>query len=112
MKRRIRAENNVFRTEEIDFKHEMVKDILYQIDYQTALRHNVVSVQEGDMIKELKKLPTNILISWYLAYIFIRRELMRAGYELNGLKVFDKPLDTIHDLMKTDPDFDLRQYIF
>jgi hypothetical protein len=64
------------------------------------------------MIDELKKLPTSVLMSWYLSYLFIRQELMHAGYELNGFKVCDKPLDTIHELMNSDPDFDIKQYIF
>lgn len=112
MKRKIRTKNDTSSSADLDFKREMIKDILYQIDYQTAFRQKVVTVKEEDMIKELEKLPSSILLSWYLAYLFIRRELMHAGYELHGLKVLDAPHDTIHDLMNRDPDFDIKQYIF
>ena len=112
MRRKIRFPENAPLSETEDFKQDIIKDILYQVDYQTALRHDVVNVNEDDMIDELKKLSTSALISWYMAYIYIRNELMHAGYELNGFKVFDKPLDTINDIRKNDPDFDIKQYIF
>ena len=112
MKRKIRLQGENPDTNSCDFKHEVIKDILYQIDYQAALRQNVVTVNEEDMIIELEKLPTSVLLSWYFAYLFIRRELMHAGYELNGLKVLDLPHDAVRDLMDKDPDFDIRQYIF
>ena len=102
MRRKVREPENVPAFESSDFKNQIIKDILYQIDYQTALRHDVVNVNEEEMADALLKLPTSILISWYLAYLFIRKELMYSGYELNGLKVLDKPLDTINDLMKKD----------
>ena len=70
------------------------------------------SVSEEEMASELKKLPPSVLLSWYLSYLFIRRELMHAGYELNGFKVLDAPLDTLHDLMEKDPEFDIKKYIF
>ena len=112
MKRKIRTKNECSLSADVDYKHEIIKDILYQIDYQAALRQQVVSLNEDVMIDELKKLPTSVLLSWYFAYLFIRRELMCAGYELNGFKVLDVPKDTIHDLISKDPDFDLKQYIF
>ncbi len=94
------------------FKHDLIKDILYQIDYQAALRHNVVDMPEKDMEAELEKLSTRALLNWYEAFLYIRRELMFAGYELNGLKVVDRPIDSIKKLMENDPNFDLNQYIF
>lgn len=112
MRRKIRDSDSMELFPQYDFKHEIVKDLLYQIDYQTAYRHKVVTVSEKDMVDELSKISTGALISWYLAYLYIRRELMHAGYELNGLKVIDMPIDTIHDKMKTDPDFDINSYIF
>ncbi|MBN2011013.1 hypothetical protein JW960_16820 [candidate division KSB1 bacterium] len=112
MRRKIRAQENVPQSDNLDFKNEVIKDILYQVDYQTALRRQVVNVSEKEMKVGLKNLPTSVLLSWYLAYLFIRKELMYAGYELNGFKVLDEPLDTIRDFMKNDPDFDLKQYVF
>ena len=112
MKRKVRISEDFDHGNQYDFKDDVIKDILYQIDYQAAYRNNVVSVSEKDMIKELRKLPTGVLVSWYLSYIYIRRELMHAGYELNGLKVFDAPLDTISEVMSKNPDFDINSYIF
>jgi len=112
MRRKTRPNTDIYDPDGMDFKNEIIKDMFYQLDYKTALRREVVSVSEDDMINELKKLPTNILLSWYLSYLFIRRELMHGGYELNGFKVLDLPLDTIHDLIEKDPEFDIKQYIF
>lgn len=112
MKRKIRPKDEVSNPDGIDFKYEIIKDILYQLDYKTAYNREIVSVSEKTMIRELKKLPTSVLLSWYLSYLYIRKELMHAGYELHGLKVLDMPLDTIHDLMEKDPEFDIKQYIF
>jgi hypothetical protein len=112
MKRRIRPDGVVESPDGIDFKFEVIKDMFYQLDYRTALRREVVTVPEQEMMHELNKLPTNILLSWYLSYLFIRKELMYSGYELNGFKVFDVQLDTIHDLMEKDPEFNLNKYIF
>lgn len=112
MRRKIRENEQTSDPAGIDFKHEIIKDMFYQLDYRTALRRNVVTVTEEDMVRELKKLPTSVLLSWYLSYIYIRRELMYSGYELNGFKVLDVPLDTIHDLMEKDPEFDIKEYIF
>ncbi len=112
MKRKVRISEESGGAFHYDFKDDVIKDILYQIDYQTAFRNKVVSVSEKEMANELKKLSTGVLTSWYLAYIYIRRELMHAGYELNGLKVFDAPLDTISEVMSKNPDFDINSYIF
>lgn len=112
MKRKVRTNEHSEGSDRYDFKDEVIKDILYQIDYQAAYRNHVVSVSERDMAEEMKKLSTGVLMSWYLAYIYIRRELMHAGYELNGLKVFDAPLDTISEAMNNNPDFDIKNYIF
>ncbi len=112
MKRKTRDQDRVPAADDFNFKHEVIKDLLYQVDYQAALRQKVVTIDEAEMITALKRLPTNVILSWYFAYIFIRRELMHAGYELNGLKVLDVPLDTVHELMDKDPDFDLQKYIF
>lgn len=112
MKRKVRISEDFEGVHHYNFKDDIIKDILYQIDYQAAYRNKVVSVTEKDMIKELGKLSTGVLISWYMSYIYIRRELMHAGYELNGLKVFDAPLDTISEVMSKNPDFDINSYIF
>jgi len=71
-----------------------------------------VDMPEKDMEAELEKLSTRALLNWYEAFLYIRRELMFAGYELNGLKVVDRPIDSIKKLMENDPNFDLNQYIF
>ncbi|RMD93708.1 MAG: hypothetical protein D6814_15270 [Calditrichaeota bacterium] len=94
------------------FKHDLIKDILYQIDYQAATRNKVVDMSEEEMISELSKLSTRALLNWYEAFLYIRSELMFAGYELNGLKVIDRPIDSVKKLMEKDPNFDLNQYIF
>ncbi|MBN2012892.1 hypothetical protein JW960_26415 [candidate division KSB1 bacterium] len=112
MRRKVRIEEKVPQTDSLDFKHEIIKDLLYQIDYQTALRHQIANVSEDEMITSLKQLPSSVLLSWYMAYLYIRKELMHAGYELNGFKVMDQPWDTIQEIMNSDPDFDLKQYIF
>jgi hypothetical protein len=112
MRRKIRPTDLNDDLDGIDFKNEVIKDMFYQLDYRTALRRNVVTVSEEEMMLELKKLSTSALVSWYLSYLFIRKELMHAGYELNGFKVLDMPFDTIHELMAKDPEFDLKQYIF
>ena len=75
MRRKIRIEEKVPQTDSVDFKHEIAKDLLYQIDYQTALRHQVANVSEEDMLESLKQLPSSVLLSWYMAYLHIRKEL-------------------------------------
>ena len=95
----------------LDFKHELVKDILYQIDYQAALRISVVEIPENVMIKELEKLPIRVLLAWYSSYLFFRREMLFSGYELHGKKLLDLPFDAIRKKMNNDPDFDIDQYI-
>jgi hypothetical protein len=112
MRRKIRITEKVPLSESTDFKLEVIKDLLYQIDYQTALRHQVANVTEEEMISAMRQLPTSVLLSWYMSYLFIRKELMHAGYELNGFKVIDQPMDTIQEYMKQNPDFDLKKYIF
>lgn len=98
--------------EDHDFKEEVIKDILYQIDYQSALRNKAVEMTQQELAQELRKLSTRALIAWYEAFLYIRAELMFAGYELNGFKILNRPFDAIHKLIENDPDFDIRQYIF
>lgn len=94
------------------FKHELIKDILNQLDFQSACRQDVVDLSPEEMVLELEKLSTRALLNWYEAFIYIRSELMFAGYELNGMKPLDRPQDSVNELMAKDPDFDLRHYIF
>lgn len=94
------------------FKQEIIKDILSQVDYQAALKRGIVDVLPAEIAKDLELLPTRTLVAWYEAFLYIRSELMFAGYELNGLKLLDRPADAIRTLMETDPNFDIRQYIF
>lgn len=94
------------------FKQEIIKDILCQIDYRAAQRNNVVDLNYEDMAEEMRRLSTRALVAWYEAFLYIRSELMFSGYELNGFKVLDRPYDAIRKLMETDPNFDIRQYIF
>ena len=65
MKRKVRISEDFDSGHHYNFKDDIIKDILYQIDYQAAYRNKVVSVSEKDMIKELRKLSTGVLISWY-----------------------------------------------
>ena len=94
------------------FKQEIIKDILCQIDYRAAQRKNVVDLGYEHMAEEMRRLSTRALVAWYEAFLYIRSELMFSGYELNGFKVLDRPYDAIRKLMETDPNFDIRQYIF
>lgn len=98
--------------EDSDFKEELIKDILCQVDYQTAERRNAVGMKQSELAEELRHLSTRALVAWYEAFLNIRRELMYSGYELNGFKVLNRPFDAINKLIKEDPYFDLRQYIF
>ena len=94
------------------FKREIIEDILSQLDYQTAFKNGVVDVNQKDIAKDLELLPTRTLVAWYESFLYIRSELMLAGYELNGLKILDRPANAVRKLMESDPDFDIRQYIF
>ncbi len=98
--------------EDSDFKEELIKDILCQVDYQTAERRNAVGMKQSELAAELRQLSTRALVAWYEAFLNIRRELMYSGYDLNGFKVLNRPFDAINKLIKEDPYFDIRQYIF
>lgn len=98
--------------DDYSFKKNVIQDILNQIDYQAALNRGVVDVDTREISAELQQLSTRALLAWYEAFLFIRSELMFAGYELNGFRVLDRPVDAIRKLMETDPNFDIRQYIF
>lgn len=104
--------DEILAMEDQDFKEELIKDILCQIDYQSAVRHKVVNMSEEELAQELRRLSTRALIAWYEAYLHIRSELMFAGYELNGFKVLHKPFDAIRKLIAENPDFNIREYIF
>jgi len=108
----INEQFGLFDAEDRDFKEELIRDILCQIDYQSALRKKTVEMNQEDLAGELQRLSTRALMSWYEAFLHIRGELMFAGYELNGFKVLNQPFDAIRELMKKDPNFDIRQYIF
>ncbi|KAA0230683.1 hypothetical protein EDS67_07215 [candidate division KSB1 bacterium] len=99
-------------SEDYAFKKSVIQDILNQIDYQAALNRGVVDVDTREISTELQQLSTRSLLAWYEAFLFIRSELMFAGYELNGFRVLDRPVDAIRKLMESDPNFDIRQYIF
>lgn len=94
------------------FKQEVIKDILYQIDYRAAWRRGIVDLRQEELAKEMSKLSTRALVAWYEAFLYIRSELMFSGYELNGFKILDRPYDAIRKLIENDPNFDIRQYIF
>jgi hypothetical protein len=98
--------------EDRDFKEELIKDILYQVDYQAAERKQAVTLNQAELAAELRRLSTRALMAWYAAFLNIRGELMFSGYELNGFKVLNRPFDAIHQLIKDDPHFDIHQYIF
>jgi hypothetical protein len=106
------VDDEVVGREDTDFKEELIRDILCQIDYQSALRKKTVQLDQAELTQELRQLSTRALMSWYEAFLNIRSELMFAGYELNGFKVLDRPLDAIDELMRKDPNFDIHQYIF
>lgn len=104
--------SNIDWEHDLSFKNELIKDILYQLDYQASQRNGVVDMNAEEMRCELSKISTRALLNWYEAFLFIRRELMFAGYELNGLKLLDRPTDSIKKLMEDDPNFDIKQYLF
>lgn len=95
-----------------NFKEEVIKDILCQIDYRAAWRQGLVDLRYDELAEEMRRLSTRALVAWYEAFLYIRSELMFSGYELNGFKILDRPYDAIRKLIETDPNFDIRQYIF
>ncbi len=95
-----------------NFKEEMIKDILCQIDYRAAWRQGIVDLRYDELADEMRRLSTRALVAWYEAFLYIRSELMFSGYELNGFKILDRPYDAIRKLIETDPNFDIKQYIF
>jgi len=95
-----------------NFKEEVIKDILCQIDYRAAWRQGIVDLRYEELAEEMRRLSTRALVAWYEAFLYIRSELMFSGYELNGFKILDRPYDAIRKLIETDPNFDIRQYIF
>ncbi len=95
-----------------NFKEEVIKDILCQIDYRAAWRQGIVDLRHDELAAEMRQLSTRALVAWYEAFLYIRSELMFSGYEVNGFKILDRPYDAIRKLIETDPNFDIRQYIF
>jgi len=95
-----------------NFKEEVIKDILCQIDYRAAWRQGIVDLRYEELAEEMRRLSTRALVAWYESFLYIRSELMFSGYELNGFKILDRPYDAIRKLIDTDPNFDIRQYIF
>ncbi len=97
---------------EQDFKRKIINDILGHLDYQSAEESGVVDVRKEEFAQELERLSARTLIAWYEAFLFVRSEMMYGGYELNGLRIIDNPADVLRKLMKSDPEFDIQQYIF
>jgi len=95
-----------------NFKEEVIKDILCQIDYRAAWRQGIVDLRYDELAEEMRRLSTRALVAWYESFLYIRSELMFSGYELNGFKILDRPYDAIRKLIDTDPNFDIKQYIF
>jgi len=95
-----------------NFKEEVIKDILCQIDYRAAWRQGLVDLRYDELTEEMRRLSTRALVAWYESFLYIRSELMFSGYELNGFKILDRPYDAIRTLIDTDPNFDIKQYIF
>lgn len=97
---------------ERDFKRKIINDLLSHLDYHSAEQNGVVEVRKEEIAQELERLSVRALIAWYEAFLFVRSEMMYAGYELNGLRIIDHPADILRKLMKSDPEFDIQQYIF
>ncbi len=97
---------------EEDFKRKIVSDILSHLDYQSAEQNGVVDVRKEEIAQELERLSARTLIAWHEAFLFVRSELIYGGYELNGLRIIGNPADVLRKLMKSDPEFDIQQYIF
>ncbi len=100
------------RLSEEDFKRKIINDLLSHLDYKSAELSGVVEVKKEEIAQELLQLSTRTLISWYEAFLLVRSELMYGGYELNGLRIIDHPADVLRKLMKSDPEFDIQQFIF
>lgn len=97
---------------EREFKRKIINDLLSHLDYHSAEQNGVVEVRKEEIAQELERLSVRALIAWYEAFLFVRSEMMYAGYELNGLRIIDHPADILRKLMKSDPEFDIQQYIF
>lgn len=97
---------------EHDFKRKLINDLLTHLDYHSAERNGVVDVRKEEIAQELERLSARTLIAWYEAFLFVRSEMMYGGYELNGLRIIDHPADILRKLIKSDPEFDIQQYIF
>ncbi|MEK7728700.1 MAG: hypothetical protein AAB354_09825 [candidate division KSB1 bacterium] len=97
---------------EQDFKRKVINDLLGHLDYQSAEQNGVVEVRKEEIAQELERLSARTLIAWYEAFLLVRSEMMYGGDELNGLRIIDHPADILRKLMKSDPEFDIQQYIF
>lgn len=97
---------------EEDFKRKVIDDILSHLDYQSAEQNGIVQVRKEEIAQELERLSARTLIAWYEAFIFVRSEMMYGGDELHGLRIIDHPADVLRKLIKSDPEFDIQQYIF
>ncbi len=97
---------------EHDFKRKIINDLLTHLDYHSAEQNGVVEVRKEEIAQELERLSARTLIAWYEAFLFVRSEMMYGGYELNGLRIIDHPADILRKLIKSDPEFDIQQYIF
>ena len=93
-------------------KENLVREILNQIDYHAAWRRGHVDIAQTEIAEELRQLSARTLLAWYEAFLLNRSEAMLAGHELNGVKILDRPADTLRTLMENDPHFDIHQYIF
>ena len=97
---------------EHDLKRKIINDLLGQLEYHSAEQSGVVAVRKEEIAQELERLSARALLAWYEAFLFLRSELMYGGYELEGLRIIDEPANVLRKLIKSDPEFDVQQYLF
>jgi hypothetical protein len=98
--------------EEDLIKKKLIHKILDQIEYCAAQRRGVVTVEAAEFAEELQRLSLRALSAWYEVLLVLLTDLLSAGQETPGFRVMDRPASVLRQLLKNDPAFDARQYIF
>lgn len=97
---------------EHELKRKVINDLLGQLEYHSAEQSGVVAVRKEEIAQELERLSARALLAWYEAFLFLRSEMTYGGYELEGLRIIDEPANVLRKLIKSDPAFDIQQYLF
>lgn len=94
------------------YEYGVAKELLDCIDYDRAVRNGEAHVSREMMMESLSKLPIHILESWLVSFIFIKNNLMSAGYEFNSFKIYKDFTHKIDEVEKEDKEFNIKEYIF